>query len=142
MTLEELAASFPNRFHDAFLKRVEVDYSRRTAVLDFEVWVGDLSQDYALREAYRFGRLWLTELLGIAVDLPNREYLESRPNGLPVDLLDPEHSRLLPSEGWEEVGPARGFAASFGFTDEWNSYLHLAAGDAQWEWLSEARTIY
>lgn len=43
MTLEDIAAELPNGFHDAFLRRLTLDYADRRATLALNVWVGDVA---------------------------------------------------------------------------------------------------
>jgi hypothetical protein len=40
MTLDELAVSLPNGFHDAELKTLALDYERREARLVLDLWSG------------------------------------------------------------------------------------------------------
>lgn len=58
MTLEEVAASLPNGFHDAYIKGISTDYVTGTASFDLEIWVGDDSAEKEEdREVYRPARL-------------------------------------------------------------------------------------
>jgi hypothetical protein len=75
--------------------------------------------------------------------LPNREYLDDIRNGVPVDLAPPIYERAFGAHPWPtEALPEGTWAASFMFTDEFNSHLDVAAASAHWEWLSEPRLIY
>jgi hypothetical protein len=52
--LETIAATLPNGFHDAFLRRLVLDFAEQRATLTLNVWVGDLhAKTDAEREAYR-----------------------------------------------------------------------------------------
>src|SRR2546430_17323890 len=128
MTLEKIADFLPNGFHDAFLKRTQVDYVNREAELELEVWVGDLmSKEPTSREAYRAGKLRLAGLRRYTVEAPNREYLDEEHNGQKIDLAPPEYDRKSYSP--QEPLPASGFAGAFIFTDEMNSFLNVVAED-------------
>ena len=88
MTLEQIEKTLPKGFHDAFLCAVSVDYLRRTAQIDLEVWTGELyAEDRTRRETYRRGRLALSGLLMLVLEAPDQEFLsEGRVYGVPVEL--------------------------------------------------------
>lgn len=142
MTLDEVEMSLPQGFHDAFLRAMSVDYVGRTAEIELEVWVGGMDTETdEQREAYRRVRLQFSGLLLLTVDVPDQEYLTPRTNGLRVDLSPADYE--FPKHGWpDEPLPEGAFLRSFYFTNECNSYLHIAALDVNWMWLSEPRTIY
>jgi hypothetical protein len=143
MTFDEVEASLPNGFHDAFLLKLSIDYVERRAVMELEVWMGRMgTDDYSQREAYRRGRLLLSGLLLATADVPNREFLPEEANGLPVDVAPAGYDRFT-KHGWpDEPLPEGAFLRSFYFTDDADSYLHIAALDVNWIWISEPRTIY
>ena len=62
MTFDDLAISLPNGFHDAELKSIMIDYTRREARLILDIWVAD---DVSMeeREAYRPAEVTLSGLL-------------------------------------------------------------------------------
>ena len=63
MTLEELADTLPDGFHDAQISSVSIDYIKREARLIIDLSVGDpSSEDEELRDAYREGELKLSGL--------------------------------------------------------------------------------
>ena len=63
MTLEELADTLPNGFHDAQVSSVSIDYVKREARLLMDLWVGDLSsQNEEERQVYRSGELRRSQL--------------------------------------------------------------------------------
>lgn len=75
MKIEEVETSLPHGFHDAFLQRVKIDYLKREAVLDFSIWVGDISSKVEeLREARREGQLRLFGLLLFVIEAPDPTY--------------------------------------------------------------------
>ena len=53
MTLNEVAETLPNGFHDAELRRIELDYDLRSCRIQVDVWVGDMD-DTSRREASPF----------------------------------------------------------------------------------------
>ena len=75
MTLEELAASLPNGFHDAYIKGISIDYVSGTASFDLELWVGDDSAERKEeREVYRDARVTLSDLLFCVIEPPDSRY--------------------------------------------------------------------
>lgn len=90
--------------HDAQLHSIDVDYVARTASLDLDVWVGDLSQQGHAREAYRHAKLALSGLVYFVVEPPDPGYAFNQPKPLRIDVgvdnLATESSRgaLLPQE--------------------------------------------
>lgn len=140
MTFDEIEAQLPNGFHDGFLVGLAVDYLQRQAVIDLDIWVGQMSKVGAEREAYRRLRLTLTGLLLFALDAPDGEYQEDPDIGLPIDLgpAPSAEEAAWPSEPL----PPEGFRGTLSFTREWTTFLRFAATGAETEWQSEARTIY
>jgi hypothetical protein len=85
----------------------------------------------------QFSRLFL-----VSVDVPNQEFFTEVTNGLGVNVA-PKGRDSFAEHGWpNEPLPEGAFLRSFYFTDEANSFLHIAAQDVNWTWLSEPRTIY
>ncbi len=75
MTLEEIADSLPNEFHDTHIKSISIDYLMRTAKFDLEIWVGDSAAiNEEEREAYRNARLTLSGLLYCVIEPPDPRY--------------------------------------------------------------------
>jgi hypothetical protein len=143
MTFEEVEASLPNGFHDAFLRSIFVDYVERRARMEMEVWVAGMNTDSRdQREAYRRGRLQFSGVLLFSAEVPNQEFLPEGTNGLRVDVAPAGYDQFA-KHGWsDEPLPEGAFLRSFYFTDEADSFMHIAAQDASWTWLSEPRTIY
>ena len=134
MTLEELADTLPNGFHDAQVTSVGIDYVKREARLLIDLWVGELSTDNEeLREAYRKGELKLSGLLYWVIEPPDANYPYGESKQLWVDAGALESASFKPSVKLPEPLPARAFA-SWIFVQGWNSFMYLAAMDASLEW--------
>ena len=142
MTVHGIARTLPNGFHDAFLRGFTVDYLRRVAIFDIEAWTGDLRSDTAkVRDTYRRLTLTVTGLLICHIETPDLEALYSVDRGQDIDLL-PER---LTFDGLTLVSnelPVGASCCTFAFTQQHNSYIHIAAMDAVSEWLDEAHPIY
>jgi hypothetical protein len=125
MTLDELAATLPNGFHDALVHGCELDFEERRVVVHLSLWTGDLhEQEHARRERHDRFRLVLegVRFFHIEPPAPGYPYAAARP--VRVELCGPDRGHALIGEQ-----PAGVFAARF-FVEEWNAYIHLAAEEA------------
>lgn len=127
MTIEEVLESLPNGLHDAYLRSIDIDYAERTAELQLDIWVGDLSLDGEAREARRPVILKLSGLWYFVVEAPDPKYdfNESKPLWIDAgtERPAPEKSSLkLPS-------PPEGTFTFWIYVNDWNSFIHVAASD-------------
>jgi hypothetical protein len=134
-TLRELAEQLPNGFHDMYVERMALDFTRRIAAFDVEVWVGEMSAGPELREATRNGELILEGLLFCVfeppdVRYPHSKYAEAKPLWL-VDLCDVDPALPLPRNL-----PPGAFVERF-FVDQWNAFITVAATNAILRWRPE-----
>ena len=128
MTIEEVLDSLPNGLHDAHLRSINIDYAERTAELDLDIWVGDMSLDDEAREARRPVTLKLSRLWYFVVEAPDSTYDFHEPKPLwidaGVDSLAPGKSSItLPKV------PAGTFTFWI-YVNDWNAFIHVAASDA------------
>jgi hypothetical protein len=134
MTLEELAFTLPDGFHDAQVSNVSIDYIKREARLIMDLSVGDPSSDDAeLRDAYREGELKLSGLLYWVIEPPDANYPYWESKQLWIDAGDLASASFRPSVKLPEPLPAGAFASWF-FVQGWNSFMYVAAMDASLEW--------
>jgi len=134
MTLEELADTLPNGFHDAQVSSVSIDYVEREGRLLIDLWLGDSSSESEeLREAYRKGELKLSGLLYWVIEPPDANYSYGESKQLWVDPGTLESASAKPSVKLPEPLPAGAFA-SWIFVQGWNSFMYVAAMDASLEW--------
>ena len=70
MTMEEIAESLPNGFHDSSIVGVRLDYVQRTAEIDIELWLS--SPDEADQEKYRRATLFISELIYFVIEPPGQ----------------------------------------------------------------------
>ena len=134
MTLEELADTLPDGFHDAQISSVSIDYIKREARLIIDLSVGDpSSEDEELRDAYREGELKLSGLLYWVIEPPHANYPYAESKQLWVDAGALRSASFKPSVKLPEPLPAGAFA-SWIFVQDWNSFMFVAAMDASLEW--------
>lgn len=134
MTLEDLADTLPNGFHDAHISSVSIDYVKRDARLIIDLWVGVPSEDQELREAYRQGELKLAGLLYWVIEPPDANYPYGESRQLWVDGGALESASFKPSVKLPEPLPDGAFASWF-FVQHWNSFMYVSAMDASLEWM-------
>jgi hypothetical protein len=126
MTLETIAAELPNGFHDAFLRRLTIDYADRRATLALNVWVGDVAVTTdAEREAYRPVTVTISGLLWCIIESP-AENGHGDDDGLSIDagpLSSLKNKPTIPAV------PDDAFAWWI-FVREWNAFIYIAGTDA------------
>ncbi len=125
MTIEEIAQSLPNAFHDSSIFGVRLDYVKRTAEIDMELWFSQ--PDEADQEKYRPATLLISELIYFVIEPPGY------PNTMHAEpsLVDGGSSAVERSTSrLPESLPRQAFTYWF-FVDSWNSFIHIAASDAR-----------
>lgn len=139
MTFEDIDRQLPNGFHDARLRRIDINYADRTASLDMSFWVGDM--DGPNREEYRDGTVSILGLCYYSIESPDPAYPFLRDRSA-VDVAGyPEDPKTFPAlDGLLPVMPRDVTCYRF-FVHDWNSFIHIAAKDVQLSWAGdEART--
>lgn len=134
MTLEDLAQTLPNGFHDSMVRSIFVDYAQRQVTMQLAVWIGDMDGDEVARELRREGSLVLEGLQFMSMDAPDARYPFAKGDTLWVDLCSPNTAALLAGKQCIASG---GFVSAF-FVNEWNSFIHVAARAARLEWTTES----
>ena len=133
MTLDEVAASLPNGFHDADIKSISIDYVAGTATFDLEVWVGDESAAKEEgREVYRAAVLILSDLLFCVIDPPDPRYEYYEKKALWVDDASRGAASISTSVTLPTPLPENTFVYGF-FVNNWNAFIHVAAMNARLE---------
>jgi hypothetical protein len=129
--MESVERLLPNGFHDGELRQMSVDYASGTLCFEIDFWIGDMDQER--REIYRSGRVTITGLNFVVIDVPQTS---SGPiaEELTIDggVGQPESSPLrLPP-----IPP--GSFLYWLFVDEWNSFIRFSGQSAKLEWLAAA----
>lgn len=130
VTLEQIETTLPCGFHDARVRRVEVDYRARSARIDLVLDAGDpQSEHLGDRDAWRAARLVLQDLLFVVFEPP-----ATRPEAYageawitssgPATVRQREKLPPLPA----------GFFCHAFFASNWNAYLFAAAREATLTW--------
>jgi hypothetical protein len=126
MTLEDIAASLPNGFHDALLRTLTVDYVSRRATLNLRVWVGDVdARREADREAYRAVTLTISGLLWWIVESPQNV------TGATGEELWIDAGPLSSLQTKPDVPSVSDDAFAWWiFVRQWNAFMYIAGSDA------------
>lgn len=129
MTLEEIEQSLPNGFHDAQIVSIALDYVRREAKFELEVLFSDSEKEEA--ESYRAATLTLSRFLYCVIEAPDSKYPYQVGKALWVDTGSTYEATQLSSVQLPD--PPEGAFAIWFFVNDWNSFIHVAAFDAEIE---------
>jgi hypothetical protein len=137
MTFEELDERFPNGFDDAQISSLAVDYGNRSVTLQLNLR-GNLP-DAPDADEYRRAVLTASGFYYFSMEPPDADH-----------LFYPHHSKIV-MDGYAEDAstfplfdhlkptlPRGAFCCRF-YVHDWNSFIHLAAREAQFSWIDEER---
>jgi hypothetical protein len=82
MTLEEIADSLPNGFHDAQINSITINYVKREMSIVLEIWVAEGPED---SEEYRPAELKVLDFLFCVIEAPDARYTYHERKALWVD---------------------------------------------------------
>ncbi len=144
MNWDELEQLLPNGFHDARLDEISINYRARTAVFELELWAVTERPEHRPAEVpnlYRRGKVTFLGLLACTMDVPNGEYQVPDACELWVDVA-PMSYAISEFPSWpKEPLPEGAFSRAFYFLNDAASYVHIAAQDIDFEWLSATRLL-
>ena len=125
MTFEELDALYENGLVDAEISKISIDYENRSA--EFRLRRNPASSPDA--EVYSEAILRITTFCYVSIDPPDDHHAEFARRRIQFNALneDPSTFPLLAAIG-AKVHPDA-FVCRF-FVHDWNSFIHLAAHDA------------
>jgi hypothetical protein len=129
MAFQELALSLPNGFHDAELRRFEMDYVHRRLEFELDVWIGDMGDDKS-RELYRPCRLMVADVAYLVIEPPDSRYPWQERSSIRIDTGEGQPSQ---SESYLPDSP-EGTTITWMYLADLNRFLLFAAGDAELEW--------
>lgn len=123
-TIEEIAKSLPNGFHDSSILGVRLDYVQRTAEIDIELWFS--SPDEVDQEKYRRATLFISELIYFVIEPPGHPNISHGE----ASLVDGGSSEVESISRLPNTLPSGGFTYWF-FVSSWNCFIHVAALGAE-----------
>ena len=125
MTIEEIALSLPNGFHDSHITGVRINYAQRTAEMEMMILVS--GPDDEDTEKYQPATLTISELLYFVIEPPASPYTSRDAES----LVDGGSSELKQSVSQlPKPLPAGAFTYWF-FVNNWNAFIHIAAMNAE-----------
>jgi hypothetical protein len=135
MTLDDIAASLPNGFHDSALKVVTIDYVSREAKLSLEIWMADCDAVSGInRDAYRRAELSLSGLVFWVCEPPSGGYPYDVKGEVRIDIGSVETLTTPPSPALPST-PV-GCFVNWIYVGAWNAFIYVAAHDAKLTWLA------
>ncbi len=132
MTFEELENSLPNGFHDAVLRKIDLDFVSKSVVLAVDLLTG--GPDDPDPEAYRSGTVRLSPAYLFLLEPPDASYAFV-PDGSPVKV-DGDYVKIGQSPEVDSLLPVLPHNATLYrlFLEKWNAFLYLAGGSVEFSW--------
>jgi len=128
MTLLELAASLPNGLHDAEITELSLSFRERVIRITVDVWIGDMAAPRERLEEYRPALIELSDFEYCILDRPDATYPYKTNRELTIDVTAADPSVALAGEG----------SACRFWVGDWNSFIHIRAGEAVLTWTGPA----
>ena len=125
MSLEEIAQSLPNGFHDSSIVAVRLDYVKQTAEIDMKLWISGPEELDQVK--YRPATLFISELIYFVIEPPGH------PNTSHAEpsLVDGGSGEVEPSTSQLPTPlPSEAFTYWF-FVNSWNYFINVAALSAE-----------
>lgn len=127
MTFEEIEDSLPNGLHDAGINRIILDYVQRKATFDLEISTSEPGNKGP--ETYRRATLSFAPFLYCVIEAPDHRYPFATKGPSRIDAGSYRSEDV-------ELGPLRtslpeGAFTCWFFVNSWNSYIHVAALNAE-----------
>ena len=139
MTLEQLADSLPNGFHDAEVEELVWNFRTNSASFSMTLWVPEEISENP--ETYRAGQLEVKDIVFIAIDPPFPSDLgpkpyKAKPETLSIDGMTTNADIFPNLSVLRQKIPADVEIYSL-YVANWNSFIHIAAKEACLTWLGE-----
>jgi hypothetical protein len=138
MTLEEIDASLPAGFHDAWIKSIAADYTKRRAMIELDIWIAEgPDDDEVQRNAYRPAEVMIEGLQFLAMEPPVSRPQAPTAMGLEVDF---EAGPQKWTHASQRHLPKDCFASRF-YVHAWCSFIYVAARTAALAWKGNAYDV-
>lgn len=130
MTLEQIETTLPGGFHDARVRRVDIDYRARTARIDVVLDAGDPESEHlGDRDAWRAAHLVLQDLLFLVFEPP-----ATRPEAYAGEACITSSAPATADQRERLPNIPPGFFCHAFFAANWNAHVFAAARDARLVW--------
>ena len=132
MNIYDWLARYDIGLHDAEAHRLTIDYTRKTAEFDLEIWVPGDDGHGADKELYRPARLTFTGLEYCVIEPPDSRYRYDAAGTLciDVDAVRDDDVTCPPARS------DRAFRCRL-FVNSWNSFIAICASSLEVIWLGE-----
>ena len=132
MTFEELDQRYPNGFDDAEITSIAISYRTRTAAIELNL--RGQQPESSASQIYRPGLLTIQGFYYFSIEPPDIDHLHQTARPLiQVDGLSEDPREFPLFERVKPNLPAGAFSCRL-FVHDWNSFIHIAARDAQFSW--------
>lgn len=130
MTFEEIEDLLPNGLHDAGVNSITLDYVQRKATFDLEISISVPGEKGA--ENYRRATLCFEPFLYCVIEAPDPGYpfANEGPSRIDAGSYRSEDAELKLLRG----SLPEGALACWFFINSWNSFIHVAALNAELVW--------
>jgi hypothetical protein len=126
MTLEEIEQSLPNGLHDAQIVSIALDYVRREAKFELEILLSDGEKEEA--DSYQAATLTFSRFVYCVIEAPDSKYPYQVGKELWVNAGSHKSSHV---SSIQLPDPPEGAFTMWFFVNDWNSFIHVAAFDAE-----------
>ena len=130
MNFEEVEHTLPNGFHDAELRRFEMDYVQRKLQFDLDVWIGDMDNPPEDREIYRPARVTVENVAFLVIEPPDTSYPMLKRRAI---IIDTGEGQPRQSSGDLPATPS-GCHLTWMYLHALNRFLLFAGGATSLEW--------
>ena len=136
MTFEEIDRKLPNGFHDAAIRKIELDFVNRSTLIRMDLHAG-VPEDSS-PERYRPGTLKISSPYLFFIEPPDPRY-PYIPKGKAFNV-DGDSVKVGQSDAVDRLLPTLPSNATVYrfFLEEWNSFLYLAGASVEFSWDDEA----
>ena len=132
MTFQELEQKLPNGFHDASIRKIQLDFMGRSVEIEMDILMA--GPDDPDPELCRVGKLRVAPAYLLFIEPPDPRYsfipdgVSSKVDGDSVKVgQSAEVDRLLPTL------PKNATTYRF-FLEKWNAFLYLAGAGVEFSW--------
>lgn len=134
MTFEELDQRFPNGLYDSEIVSVNINYESRTAKLQLNLRGNP--PDSPNRDEYQRALLRLNGFYYVVIEPPDADHLSYPHRSIQVNGY-PEDVSQFPLFGDLKPKLSGGAFCCRFYVHDWNSFIHIAATDAQFSWVED-----
>lgn len=123
-------------FHDSILYNIDVDYKGRVAKFRIDMLVGNpLEKNPDKRVIYAQGVLEFNDLIFCVIEPPdpNCNFIETEGLWMDEGPIADLNGKHLTSDLLNQI-PEDAIARYF-FIEDWNSFIHVASGSVNFEWI-------